>query len=66
MICGILKKKRKKFIKTESRAAVTRGWEGAAGKWRAIWVKGYKLSIIRLTSSGALKYSMVITDNNPV
>ena len=66
MICGILKKKKKKIYKKQSRVVVTRGWERAGGKWRDIWVKGHKLSIIRLTSSGALMYSMLITDNNPV
>ena len=59
-------KKKKRNLQKQSRVVVTRVWEGAGGKWRDIWVKGYKLPIIRLTSSGALMYSMVITDNNPV
>ena len=47
---------------TKSRMMVTQGWGGGGnGK---ILVKGYKLPVIRLTSSEHLMYSMVIIANN--
>lgn len=46
------------------RVVVTSGWRSEGN--REILVKGYKLSVIRLTNSGDLMYSMEIIANNTV
>ena len=48
----------------DSRVVVTRGWRG--GVVLEIFVEGYKLPVIRLTTSGGLMYSIVGVANNAV
>ena len=53
-----------KFIDTENRLVVARGGRWEVGQNGDKMVKGYKLLVIRLTSSGCLIYSKLIIANN--
>lgn len=61
MVSLICESEKAELRETENRVLVTRGggWE----KWEVL-VTGYKLPVVRLTNSGELMYSMVITANN--